>query len=314
MRGVRIGLYVSGAGGTHAERLLARFARAEDEGFASVWVGQVFQHDALTLLAAAATVTRRIELGTWVVPVQTRHPLVLAQQAATVQALCSGRLVLGIGASHAEVIESRLGLAPWRPLRDVRETLELLVPLLRDGRVERDGESGRLRATLELRVPPPPVLVGALGPQMLALAGARADGAAIWLGGPRFLAWAAPRVREAAAAAGRPPPRIACGLPIALVRDAARARASAAALLASSAGLPAYRRVLEREGVARAADVALLGGEVELGEALDRLEALGASDFNAVLFAVEGEPDALPATREFLARRSRSAPATAPPR
>jgi F420-dependent oxidoreductase-like protein len=307
---VRIGLYVSTAGGPSLETLCARFCGAERAGFATAWTGQIFGYDALVLLAVAARATRRIELGSWVTPAPRQHPAALAQQALTVQAASRGRFVLGVGASHAAVVEKRLGLAYDRPLRDLREYLALLRPLLAGEAVARSGRTWS--AALSLRVPgtsrPPPLLVAALGPRMLALAGATADGAAIWLGGPRYLeTFAIPRLRDAADAAGRPPPRIVCALPIALSRDAARARRSAEAFLATSARLPAYRRVLARGEAASPADVAIVGDAAALAEQLDALAALGVSDFHAVPFPVEGEPGARADTLRFLAERARGA-------
>jgi F420-dependent oxidoreductase-like protein len=298
-----MGFFVSADGATPIDALLRRFERAEALGFHTAWVGQLFDHDALTLLALAARATRRIELGTWVVPIQPRHPAVLAQQALTVQAASGGRLALGIGVSHAAVVEARLGLSYARPALRMREYLAVLKPLLAGESVEFRGETVSAALALGVRAAPPPVFLAALGPQMLSLAGAAADGVAIWLGGPRYLArYALPRLREAAGAAGRALPRVACGLPVAVTRDAAAGRAGAEAFLARSSRLPAYRRVLEREGAASPGALALVGDEAAVGEALENLAALGVSDFNAVPFAIEGDPDAVPRTQEFLAR------------
>ena len=233
---MRIGLYVSTVGAADLDAILARFERTEQRGFHTAWLGQVFEHDALTILALAGRVTKRIELGSWVVPTPPRHPSALAQQALTVQSACGGRLLLGIGVSHPAVVERRLGLSLARPLRHMQEYLAVLQPLLAGERVDHRGEEFRVALQLDSPdVAPPPVLLGALGPRMLALAGACADGAAIWLGGPRYLEeLAIPRLRESAQKASRPAPRIACGLPIAVCADAARARASAEAFLAQS--------------------------------------------------------------------------------
>jgi F420-dependent oxidoreductase-like protein len=300
---MRIGFYISADAATPIDAVLRRFERAEALGFSTAWVGQLFDHDALALLALASRATRRIELGTWVVPVQPRHPAALAQQALTVQAASGGRLLLGVGVSHAAVVADRLGLAYAAPARHMREYLSVLRPLLAGEPVEHAGEW--LRVSLQLgrtTATPPPVFLAALGPQMLRLAGELADGVAIWLGGPRYLErYAVPRVREAARAAGRECPRIACGLPVAVVRDAQRARASAAAFLARSSRLPAYRRVLEREGAASPADVAVIGDESAVCAALRRLAQLGVSDFNAVPFSVEDDPDAVVRTQTSLA-------------
>jgi F420-dependent oxidoreductase-like protein len=303
---VRIGLYIPAGARSAPEAVLARFERAEADGFHTAWTGQLLDHDALTLLALAARATRRIELGSWVVPAPLRHPAVLAQQALTVQAASGGRLVLGVGASHEEVTR-RFGVAIGPPVRHMREYLAVLRPLLSGRRVEHAGE--RHRVSLELgtsAAAAPGVLLAALGPQMLRLAGAEAEGAAIWLGSPRFLEQTAiPALRSAARAAGRPPPRIACGFPIAVSRDAEGARRGAAALLARSAKLPAYRRVLERGGLAQPADAAIAGDEAAVAQALARLAALGVTDLVAALFAVEGDADAPARTQALLAELAR---------
>lgn len=303
--GVRIGFYVSVDGATPVEALLRRFERAEALGFHTAWVGQTFDHDALTLLALAARATRRIELGTWVVPIQPRHPSVLAQQALTVQAASGGRLLLGVGVSHAAVVEKRLGLPYDRPALRMREYMCALAPLLAGREVHFVGETLRVSVQVGVDASPPPVFLAALGPHMLRLAGELADGVAIWLGGPRYLErYALPRIRAAAEAAGREMPRVACGLPVAVTADEAVARASAEAFLARSSRLPAYRRVLEREGAASPGEVAVVGDASAVGEALERLAGLGVTDFNAVPFAVEGDPDAVPRTQELLAKLS----------
>jgi 5,10-methylenetetrahydromethanopterin reductase len=302
---VRIGLYVSASADTPLAAVLERFRSAERLGFATAWVGQVFEHDALTLLALASQHTGRIELGTWVLPIQARHPVALAQAALTLQAASGGRLLLGVGVSHEEVIGKRLGLDASAPARHAREYLEVLRPLLAGEGALHRGPRYRVALRLAAAAPPPPVFLAALGPRLLELAAERADGVAIWLGGPRYLEeFALPRLRAAAARAGRPLPRVVCGLPVALVADAARARASAEAILARSARLPAYRRVLERGRAASPAAVALVGSEAELERGLGEIEALGVSDFHAFCFPVEGDPEAAARTRAFLAART----------
>ena len=301
---MRIGLYVTTRDGGDVAAIVSRFERAEAAGFHTAWVGHADDHDSLTLLALAGRATRRIELGSWVVPTPPRHPAALAQQALTTQAACGGRLVLGVGVSHAAVVSKRLGLDASRPLRDLREYLAVLRPLLEGKEVDHQGHAYRVRARLETPdTPPPPVLVGALGPRMLDLAGREADGAAIWLGGPSYLEnIAVPRLLDAARSAGRARPRIACGLPVAVCDDVGAGREAVEAYVGPSARLPAYRRVLEREGVASPADVALLGSEEALEQRLLDLAALGVTDFNAVVVPVAAEPDSRPRTLDLLRR------------
>ncbi len=305
---MRIGLYISAGASTPIDAIVARFERAEADGFATAWAGQLFDHDALTLLALAARATRRIELGSWVVPAPLRHPAVLAQQALTVQAASGGRLVLGVGVSHEEVVARRFGQSSARPAQHMREYLALLAPLLAGRRVDHAGERYHVSLQLgSLGAEPPPVLLAALGPAMLRLAGAAADGAAIWLGSRSYLeSFAIPRLHEAAHEAGRPAPRIACGFPVAVTRDLAAAREGAEALLARSAKLPAYQRVLERGGLARPCDAAIVGDEDAVALELAGLAGLGVTDFTAALFQVAGDPEAAARTQKLLAGLARA--------
>ncbi|HJO24408.1 MAG: TIGR03564 family F420-dependent LLM class oxidoreductase [Myxococcota bacterium] len=299
---MRIGLYVSTLAATALDDTLAQFAAAEARGLHTAWTGQLFDADALTVLALAAQRTERIELGTWVLPAQPRHPVMLALQARTVQDASRGRLLLGIGASHAEVVEKRLGLSHVAPVQHLHEYLDVLRPLLHGERVEHRGEHYAVALQLPEPAPQPPaVFLAALGPAMLRLAGERADGVALWLAGSRFVEQhALPALHAGARAADRTLPRLAAGLPVAITRDDPKSRASAETFLARSAKLPAYRRVLEKSGLASAADAALIGDETRVAGTLERLAALGVTDFTAVLFPVEGDPEAPRRTLDFL--------------
>ncbi|MCH2169169.1 LLM class flavin-dependent oxidoreductase [Myxococcota bacterium] len=299
---MRLGLYISTAGGSGIDEILHRFEIAEELGFDTAWVGHTFDWDSLGLLCLAARVTTRIELGSWVVPTFPRHPAALAQQALTVQRASHGRLALGIGVSHAAVIEKRLGLDFSRPLRHAKAYMDVLPSLLASERTRYDGPEFRMDVALDGGgIQAPPILLAALGPRMLELAGSRAEGCAIWLGGPHFLEnFAVPRIRTAAREANRPVPRILAGLPIAVTR-ASGARESAERFLALSSKLPSYRRTLELEGASSPGQVAIIGEEEQVGSRLDALADLGVSDFNAITFPVEGDPDAIERTRTFLA-------------
>lgn len=305
---MRIGLFIRTDPKTCLEATLERFVEAEALGFETAWAGHTFEWDALTLLALAGRRTRRIELASWVVPTPPRHPVALAQQALTAQAASDNRLALGIGASHRAVIEKRMGLEAARPLGPMRELMTLLPRLLAGERTEHRGERFRISAQLVVAgVRPPPILLAALGPRMLELAGAQADGVAIWLGGERFLGeFALARIDAGARAAGRRRPRVVVGLPVA-VTTAARAREGAERLLAASAKLPAYRRVLEREGAETPGAVAILGSESVVRGRLAALAALGVTDFNAIPFSIPGDPGATRRTRVLLGSLARGA-------
>ena len=194
---------------------IEQVVRTEAEGFDGCWLTHTGGADALTVLALAGPRTRRIELGTAVVPVYPRHPTALAQQALTANAAAGGRLALGIGPSHHLAVE-RLGLRYAGVARYVREYVSILRPLVHEGSVDVTGQALTARA-VTLRVPgarPFPILVAALAPRMLRLAGELADGTITWMVGLRTLAdHLAPTIRAAAAAAGHPPPRLALGPP-----------------------------------------------------------------------------------------------------
>jgi 5,10-methylenetetrahydromethanopterin reductase len=298
-----MGIYLSTRPAPPLEQIIEQARQLEERGLQRLWIGQLYDYDALSLASLLARETQRIALGTWVVPTYPRHPTALAQQALTAQAASGNRLMLGIGLSHEVVIEKRLGLDFSRPVRHMREYLEVLMPLLRGDRVAYDGEC--FRTQWSTRIPgakAPPVFVGALGPQMLRLSARLADGVAIWLGGAAFLErFALAHLREASDAAGRPVPRIAVGLPIAVCRDRAAARAAAGRALAESSALPSYRATLTRGGAGAPEDVAIFGDEHEVRAQLARLATLGVSEFNAWCVPVPEEPDSLDRTLALLA-------------
>jgi F420-dependent oxidoreductase-like protein len=264
---------------------LRRFAEA---GFAHAFASQIFDHDALTLLAAAGAQVPGIGLGTGVVPVYPRHPMVLAQQALTVQAATDNRLILGIGLSHQIVVEGIWGMSFERPARYMKEYLASLMPLLRGETVHSEGEVVTTHAFQAIGIPgvqPPPVVVAALAPTMLKLAGTVADGTITWMTGSETVAsHIVPTIRAAAEAAGRPQPRVMVSLPVTVTadRDAAAERINAANAIYPT--LPSYKAMLDKEGAQSAADVALIGDEEHVAASVERLAANGATDLLAGTF------------------------------
>ena len=182
-------------------------------GVPSVWLAQLVGLDALTAIAVAGSQVPGIELGTAVVPTYPRHPTALASQALTTQAAVGGRLTLGVGLSHRSVIEDMFGLDYSKPARHMREYLSVLGPLLRGERVSFAGETMRVNARIIVPgAAAPSLLVAALGPVMLRIAGEFADGTVTWMTGPATLAdHTVPVLTKATAAAGRPAPRVVAG-------------------------------------------------------------------------------------------------------
>ena len=275
---------------------------AERDGFDSFWFPQQFGADVLTIIAIAGQRTNRIEIGTAVVPTFPRHPVVLAQQALTAQVATGGRLTLGVGVSHQSTIEDWLGLSYDRPALHMKEYLSVLRPLLNEEGVDFSGEKFNVSGALQIPdAIPCPVVVAALGPRMLSVAGELADGTVTWMTGPRSLAqYVAPLLNEAAASAGRPMPRVCVGIPVAVTDNPGRGRDRAARLFQGYGSLPSYRRMLEREGVSGPGEVAILGNEAAVEDQLRALAAGGATDLLATIFPVEDGPSSVARTRSLL--------------
>jgi 5,10-methylenetetrahydromethanopterin reductase len=268
-------------------RLRDQLQRAADDGFASAWMSNIFGLDALTALAVAGSQVPGIELGTAVVPTYPRHPAVLAQQALTTSTAVGGRLTLGIGLSHKIVIDDMYGYSFDRPVRHMREYLSILLPLLDGQPASVQGET--MRAGIGLTTPRPgrvPVLLAALGPQMLRLAGQRTDGTVLWMTGPATVRdHIVPAIRAAAQEAGRPSPRVVCMLPVCVTDDPDGARARANRVLAIYGQLPSYRAMLDREGAGEPGDVVITGDEDAVAGQIGALDEAGVTDFVAVGFS-----------------------------
>lgn len=288
---MRIGVMLSMPGARNTiDGLVQSAQRAEAAGFASVWLPNVFDVDAIMMLALAGRETEQITLGTAVVPTYPRHPVAIAQQALTAQAMARGRFVLGIGLSHKVVIESMLGLDYSKPIAHTRDYLTILGGLLAGERVQHQGEAYEVAAQLSVpEASKPPVLVAALGPQMLRLAGRLADGTITWMGGVPYLRdVAVPVITAAAASAGRPRPRIAAMVPLCLTSDAAGARETANKNLAMYGTLPSYRAALDRGGAAGPGDVAVVGSEEAIVTQLRAYAEAGVTDLSAAIYDAPG--------------------------
>ena len=296
---MRIGIFAGHTANGPIDAIVAEARACADEGFATFWLPQVFGMESLVALAVVGREVAGIELGTAVVPTYPRHPVTLAQEALSVQSISGGRLVLGIGLSHQLVIEGMFGMSFDRPLRHMREYLDVLVPLLHEGRASVAGETVTGRVAIDVKgATPPPVLLAALGPKMLELAGSVADGTVTWMTGPATIeAHIVPVITRAAEAARRMAPRVAVGLPICIADDVEAARARAAKLFEIYGTLPSYRAMLDREGAGGPADVSLVGDEATVRTQTDRLASIGATDLVANVFGSAEERDR---TRAFL--------------
>jgi 5,10-methylenetetrahydromethanopterin reductase len=286
---MRIGTFlVEQAGPDALVRLTDQLRRSADDGLESAWLSNIFGLEALTALAVAGSQVPGIELGTAVIPSYPRHPAVLAQQALTTAlAAGPGRLTLGIGVSHQIVIESMYGYDFSKPARHMREYLSVLLPLLAGTPVSVTGATVSAHIGLSTPRPGPvPVVLAAMAPQMLRLAAEQTAGTVLWMTGPATVRdYIVPTITAAAAAAGRDAPRVVCMLPVSVTSDPDAARAAAAEEFSIYGQLPSYRAMLDREGAAGPADVAIVGDEDAVAAQIAGLAAAGVTDFVAAEYA-----------------------------
>jgi F420-dependent oxidoreductase-like protein len=288
---VRIGVYITG--GASLADLVGQVQAAADAGLDSAFFGQLFSWDALTAVALAGQRVPGIELGTAVVQTYPRHPLVLAGQALTAQAATGNRLALGIGPSHRPIIEDQFGHSYDRPARHVRDYLSALLPLLRGEAVDVHGES--VTAVGQVSVPgvaTPSVLLAALGPTMLRVAGEQTDGTVTVWAGPRILgAEIAPAIVRAAADAGRPAPRVIAGVIACVTADPDAAIQRLATAMGGASAFASYWSLLDRQGLSGVHETAAVGDETLVADTIRRYAAAGATDVLVSLHGDETERD-----------------------
>jgi 5,10-methylenetetrahydromethanopterin reductase len=298
---LRVGLgYGAGTGLSDVSAVRDEALWAEAAGFESFWISQVFGVDPIVALAAVGgAVPALAELGTSVVPLTGRHPLSLAAQARTTQSAVGGRFTLGIGASHQIVTEGFFGEPYARAFSRTSEFLDALLPLLNGRPADVDGDHIFAKGWLEIEAEPVPVLLAALGPRMLELAGQITDGTSVGSCGPRTIAThIVPAITAAAERAGRSRPRVVALVGVCVTRDQSNLRAYERQKSAMYDTFPSYRAALDREGVDSGADLILAGSSDEILEGLVTYADAGTTDLRIVISA-RTEEERL-ATREFL--------------
>ena len=291
---MRIGL---AATGTTLDRVIDQARRAEADGFSSLWFTSAAMGDPHVAMVSAANATSRIEVGTAILQTYPCHPVLQASQAIAVASAIgsSGRFTLGLGPSHRPVIEGMLGLSYETPGRHTEEYVQIVTALLRGERVDLVGEeyqvhAGPLGSAGEVEVP---VLVAALGTRLLRVAGQYASGTIPWMATARAIEHhVSPRVRMAAADAGRPTPRIVAGLPIAVHDDIAEAREEARGQFAVYGSLPNYQRILELGGVTEPAEAVIVGDEAGVIGQIEGLFSAGATEVWLAPFPVGADRSA----------------------
>jgi F420-dependent oxidoreductase-like protein len=311
---MRIGLQVSADRGRYAtkvEKLQADARWADEAGLDTVWTPQIpDEFDVMTAVTLLGLATSRIEIGTAITPIQPRHPIVLAQQALSNQAVCGGRFTLGLGVSHHWIIGDMLGLPYERQLTTMRCYLDVLDQALSGpGLVDVDNELFTIRNPLDVTdITPTPVMVAALGPAMLTLAGERASGTTLWLADQRTIAsHVVPTITKAAEGVGRPAPRVMAGVPVCLCSDdeveAAVARTNKT--LSEVVASPNYVRLMEHGDARTIGDVLICGSEAAMEKKMRSFADAGVTDLNCRIVPLGESRGEIKAsaerTREFLA-------------
>ena len=299
---MEIGINATGlVAGASIPKIIAHARAAAEDGFSSYWLAEhpTGGFDLLTVLSAVGVAVPGVRLGTAVIPTWPRHPVALAGQAVTVNEMLEGRLTLGVGLSHKPFMQ-QLGIEFDKPIRHLREFLSVLGPLLAEGRVDSSGQS--ISAQAQFFQAPRfslPIMVAALGPQALKVAGSLTDGTVLaWVGPKTIREHIAPTIQAAAEAAGRAAPKIVATLPVCVTSQESVIRDKVAHNLSMYGKLPSYRAMLDREGVDGPADVAIVGEEQAVVDQIMALQQAGVTEFTASEFVTN--PDEQAATREIL--------------
>ena len=257
------------------EESVLRAKMAERLGFKSVWTSQLPDaRDASVVLAAYANATERVTLGTGVLPIYTRHPTAMAQMAASLDELSGGRFILGIGISHKVTVEGMWGLRLEKPVEAMREYLNIVRTSVRDGTCSFEGEHFTARWGYSgPRRPDMPVMISALSPRMLELAGEMADGVVLWMCSPKYIReHVVPAVTAARRKAGKSLDgfEIVTSVPVSLTTDRAGGLEVFRQTVGRYASLPYYRKMMDASGF----KAQLEAGQIS-DEMLDELGGIG---------------------------------------
>jgi len=311
---MRVGLMIGAERGRYREkvsRLIAAAESAEKSGFQSIWVPQVpGEFDAFTAITLMGQATRHIELGTAVIPIQTRHPIAMAQEIMSVQEVCDGRFTPGLGVSHHWVIEDMLGLPYEKPARLMRNYMAVLNAALNGpGQVDVENDEYRIHSPIDVTDRSPgPILLAALAPVMLRVAGEHAAGTILWLADERAVGdHVVPRITKAAAGVGKPAPRVVAGVPVTLCANSEMdaAREMAKLVLGHAEYCPNYQRLLDQGDATDVSDLLACGDETAVVERLRAFKDAGATDLAVRVLAIgkdrESRIASLNRTTDFIA-------------
>jgi F420-dependent oxidoreductase-like protein len=262
--------------------VVAQATRAYDLGVRQVWLAQQFDHDAIALAGLVGAAVPGLGVGTSVVPINPRHPLIVASLAQTAQAASHGNFSLGLGLGAHEPERQAFGSLWPNTIHRLREHLTVLRSIFDTGTVDFAGDEITAQPGWPVRVAggtPIPIYVAAMGPKALQVTGELADGTLPFIAGPRAIAeFIEPTIAKAAADAGRPKPRVIASVPVLVSDDVEAARSFAAEQLAFYAKIPSYEKVIAREGVDTVADLAVVGPAESVTRQLRRYLDAGATD------------------------------------
>lgn len=269
--------------------VVSQARRAYDVGVRQIWLAQQFDHDAIALAGLIGAAVPGLGVGTSVVPINPRHPLIVASLAQTAQAAAHGNFSLGLGLGAHEPERQAFGTAWPNTVGRLREHLTVLRSIFDTGAVDFHGDEFTANPEWPVNVPggtPIPIYVAAMGPKALQVTGEMADGTLPNLAGPRTIAeFIEPTIAKAAADAGRPKPRIITAVPALVSNDVDAARTAAAQQLSFYQTIPSYQKVIAREGLDSVADLAAVGSAESVARQLRRYLDAGATD--VVLSAVD---------------------------
>jgi F420-dependent oxidoreductase-like protein len=276
------------------EDFTSQAERAFEVGVRQVWLAQRFDYDAISLAGLIGAAVPGLGVGTFVVPINPRHPLIVASQAQTAQAASRGNFSLGLGLGSHAPEQQAFGTAWPNTIGRLREHLTVLRSVFYTGAVDFHGEEITANPEWPVSVPggtPIPLYVAAMGPKALQVTGELADGTLPYLAGPRTIAeFIQPTIAKAAADAGRPQPRVIAAVPVLVSDDVDAARGVAGELLSFYETIPSYQKVIAREGVDSVVDLAAVGPAESVARQLKRYLDAGATGL--VLSTIDGsQPD-----------------------
>ena len=274
--------------------VVAQARRAHEIGVRQVWLAQQFDHEAITLAALVGAAVPGLGVGTSVVPINPRHPLIMASLAQTAQAASHGNFSLGLGLGAHEPERKAFGTSWPNTVQRLREHLTVLRSIFAEGAVDFHGDEFTASPGWPVAGPggaPLPVYVAAMGPKALQVTGELADGTMPYLAGPRTIAeFIEPTIAKAAADAGRPKPRIIAAVPVLVSEDGDVARNIATQQLSFYDTIPSYQRVIAREGVDSVAELAAVGPAESVARQMKTYLDAGATD--VVLSPLDRSPSA----------------------